>query len=541
MAASAKNQKRQATSGRTAVKPNPDFGKNGVRPSGQKNPGPGSRGGVQTANRPQRSPQKGTAAVKRRKKRSNAPLVIFTILLLTVALVCFVYGMGYIYYKDKFVANTFINGISVGGKTRNEVEQMFAHNELPATIQITTPTEHVIDIPLDEIGYKYSYSEELDKIFDDIDRKSWFAFFLRKTDYSFTDVASYDSEKLMSAIDAADWGNEENINAEIKSGDEGYYVIPEVQGDVFDMGGLKRYIASSLDKADYNIDSIDSGAYVLPETVEEDYKAKIETLNRFWNMEINYDFNYTKEKLTGKKLAKMVKVKRDGSYTIDRDACMTYIEKLADKYDTYNTERKFKATIQGKITVPTSSDAKYGWWLDKEECCDQLVRIIEKGENRKKVTPIYYKQGEYEFSGFPSGRSEKDDIGNTYVEVDLTNQQFWVYKKGKKVRSGYIVSGQTTSAARTTLPGVYKVWQKDTNYRMKDSNADGEEWDTKCDYWTRIAIVGIGMHDSQWRGNAFGGSIYKYNGSHGCINMSLADAKYIYEKVAMGTPVVMYY
>ena len=76
---------------------------------------------------------------------------------------------------------------------------------------------------------------------------------------------------------------------------------------------------------------------------------------------------------------------------------------------------------------------------------------------------------------------------------------------------------------------------------MKGSNSDGDEWETKCSYWNRVAIVGIGLHDSQWRGNAFGGSIYKYNGSHGCINMPLSGAKYIYEKVEKGTPVVMYY
>lgn len=535
MAASAGNREKAGSSGRTATKPNPDFGRGGVRSSGQRYAG-GPRGNVQYARRPS-----GGAAAKRRRKKSKGPIIALLLLLFSFIVVFMVYSIGYIYYKDKFVANTYINGVSVGGKTLNEAKLMFAHNEVPATIQITTPTDHIINLPLDEIDYSYSYSEELDKIFADIDRKSWFSFFTRKTDYSFNDVASYSKDKLMSAIDAADWGSVENVNADLKSGDDGYYIVPEVQGDVFEMDTLKSYIVSNLNDAIYNLDSYDSGAYIPPETVGEDYKAKLETLNRFWNMEINYDFNYTKEKLTGKKLVKLVKVKRDGSYTIDRDACMEYIDKLAEKYDTYNTERKFKATIQGKITIPTSSDAKYGWWLDKAECCDQLVRMIDKGENRKKVTPIYYKQGEFEFSGNPSARSKKDDIGDTYVEIDLTNQQFWVYKKGKKVRSGYVVSGQTTSEARTTLPGVYKVWQKETDYRMKDSNADGEEWDTTCKYWTRIAIVGIGMHDSQWRGNAFGGNIYKYNGSHGCINMSLDDAKYMYEKVAMNTPVVMYY
>lgn len=502
-------------------------------------------GGVQTKRTPQQAkrqqPKNYSAPKKRRRRRKNkTPLIALTVVLTLLIAVLFIYFAGYFFYKNKFTANTYVNGIDVSGKTLEEAEALFAHQEVPDTLQIIRPSEDVINISMEAINYKYSYEEELRKIYDDLDRKSWFAFIFHQTDYKFTDVASYDKEALMEQLDLSDWGDIKNENAKIKSGDDGYYVVPEVQGDIFDMETMKNYVVKCLDKAAYTVVGIDSGAYVPPDTVSSDYDAKLETLNKMWNVKIFYNFNYTKEKLTGKTLCKMINVKRDGSYTVDEDACMKYVEKLAKKYDTYNTKRKFHATIQGKITVPVSSDAKYGWWLDQQQTCDQLVKMIKKGKTKKNVYPIYYKQGNYEFTGLASARSEKDDIGDTYLEVDLTNQQFWYYKKGKKKRSGYIVSGQTTSEARTTLPGVYKVWQKATNYRMKDTNADGESWDTTCNYWNRIAIVGIGMHDSTWRG-AFGGDIYKYNGSHGCINMTYDDAKYIYDNVAMGTPVVMYY
>lgn len=512
----------------------------GQRPrSGSSGTGTRPRSSSSPSHRP--SGQRGqAAAVRRRKKRSKAPVIALLAVLFLFLLIVMVYWLGFIYYKNRFTANTFVNGQDVGGKTFAEAERMFAHSEVPSSIQVKTPTDNTVDLSLSNIGYKYSYSEELEKIYNDIDRKSWFSFLLTRTDYNFSDVASYNYDALMSEIEDADWGSEENQNAQIKSGDDGYYVIPEVQGDVFDMDTLKSSIAHQLDNAVYTVDWADTEAYIPPETVKGDYDAKIETLNKFWNMEINYDFNYTKEKLTGKKLAKMVKVKRDGTWTIDEDKCMEYIEELADKYDTYNKPRKFKATKLGKITVPPSSDAKYGWWLDQKACCKQLIGIIKKGENRKKVVPVYYKDGNFEFTGVPEARSENDDIGKTYLEVDLTNQMWWYYKDGKKKKEGYVVSGQTTSAARTTLPGVYKLWQKDTNYRMKDRNADGEQWDTTCNYWNRIAIVGIGMHDSTWR-YGFGGTIYQYDGSHGCINMSYYDAQYVYENVPLGTPVVMYY
>lgn len=490
---------------------------------------------------PQRRSSGGSAAaVKRRKKNSRAPLYMLVFLLLLAGACALGYYVGLDYYKDKFTANTFVNGENVSGLNFETALTLFKHDEVPKTMKIIRPNEEAVEIPLDAIDYEFSSDKELKKIFDDIDRKSWFASYFKKTDYSFTDVSSYNSEKLDEQIDSADWGSEENKDAVIKVNDDGYYIQNEVQGDVFDMDTMRTFVHKSLSNSEYEVKGVDSGAYIPPEKNADYFSAKLETLNKMFKVKICYNFDYTKEKLTGKALCKLIHVRRDGSYTVDEDACEKYIESLAEKYDTYNKKRKFKATIQGKITVPTSDDAKYGWWLDQEACTEELVKMVKNGKTKKNVKPLYWHEGNFEFVGLASDRSEKGDIGKTYIEVDLTNQQWWYYKNGKKKRHGYVVSGQTTSPARTTLPGVYKVWQKDTNYRMKDRNADGESWDTTCNYWNRIAIVGIGMHDSTWRG-AFGGDIYKYNGSHGCINMTYDDAKYIYDNVAFNTPVVMYY
>ena len=191
------------------------------------------------------------------------------------------------------------------------------------------------------------------------------------------------------------------------------------------------------------------------------------------------------------------------------------------------------------VTVEDGGDGIYGWWIDQQETCDMLVGLLEDGENVT-VDPIYWSDGPLEYTGVESARSADDDIGDTYIEIDLTEQELWYYVDGKEEYNCYIVSGQTTSAARTTCEGVYKLWSKETNKRMKDRNADGDEWDTTCNYWNNVSVCGIGLHDSTWRGE-FGGTIYQWNGSHGCINMSYYDAEYVYENVELGTPVVMFY
>ncbi|HJD30244.1 MAG TPA: L,D-transpeptidase, partial [Candidatus Blautia avicola] len=51
---------------------------------------------------------------------------------------------------------------------------------------------------------------------------------------------------------------------------------------------------------------------------------------------------------------------------------------------------------------------------------------------------------------------------------------------------------------------------------------------------------GIGFHDADWRWY-FGGSIYLYNGSHGCINLPVSFAGEFYENLEAGCPIICFY
>ena len=73
---------------------------------------------------------------------------------------------------------------------------------------------------------------------------------------------------------------------------------------------------------------------------------------------------------------------------------------------------------------------------------------------------------------------------------------------------------------------------------LKGKNADGTEYESPVTYWMPFN-GGQGMHDASWRGT-FGGTIYKYSGSHGCVNMPPKKAGKVYKTVEAGFPVVVY-
>ena len=57
-------------------------------------------------------------------------------------------------------------------------------------------------------------------------------------------------------------------------------------------------------------------------------------------------------------------------------------------------------------------------------------------------------------------------------------------------------------------------------------------------YWMPFA-GNVGIHDASWR-SEFGGNLYLWEGSHGCVNVPYDKAAGIYANIEVGMPVVVY-
>ncbi len=115
------------------------------------------------------------------------------------------------------------------------------------------------------------------------------------------------------------------------------------------------------------------------------------------------------------------------------------------------------------------------------------------------------------------------DYGDSYVEINLTNQHLFLYKDGKLVVESDFVSGNL-SKGHDTPTGAFGLTYKTMNAVLR-----GPDYETRLPTGCRLTAI-VGMHDATWR-NKFGGSIYKTGGSHGCINLPASAAKKIYETI----------
>ena len=204
-----------------------------------------------------------------------------------------------------------------------------------------------------------------------------------------------------------------------------------------------------------------------------------------------------------------------------------YIASLAKEYDTLGTTRKFKSASGRKVKV---SGGDYGWKMDQTAELKALKKNIRKGEPVERE-PKWYRRAKVH---------KEKDWGNTYAEVDLTNQKMYFIKKGKVVMSSDVVTGRPTPD-RVTPHGVYDLTYKTRNATLRgERDENGEpEYETPVAYWMPFN-AGIGFHDATWQ-SSFGGSRYKTNGSHGCVNMPLSKAKELYSLIPNECPIICYH
>jgi hypothetical protein len=124
--------------------------------------------------------------------------------------------------------------------------------------------------------------------------------------------------------------------------------------------------------------------------------------------------------------------------------------------------------------------------------------------------------------GFREGHS-------SFVEVNLSLQKLWLFKKGCLILETDVVTGNKKTGHQTPK-GDYSV-----RYKTKDRVLRGPGYEAFVRYWMPF-YKGYGLHDADWR-RTFGGTIWERAGSHGCVNMPVRNAPIVYNNVSVGTKV----
>lgn len=442
-----------------------------------------------------------------------------------------VYIGGAVYFRDKFFINTKVNGMDVSKQTVEMVDNTIANNIHKYTITLIERGKKKEKITADQIGYHYVSDGEVQGFKDQQNPYTWPRALWENYRYKFESSTTYDKKKLTKTLKALDCMNEKNVvapkDAFLKFGETTYEIEPEVEGNTVDYEKLAALVKNLIEHGEKKASLEKNDCYVQPAVRQdnEPLNQLMNNLNQYCRTSITYVFGEKREVLDGKTIKDWVTYDEAGTVTFDEEQVRNYVNMLADQYDTYDRPREFKTNDGSMVTVKGGS---YGWMVDQEQEIVDLTKLIQLGAEQER-SPAFA-QTAVSF--------DNSDLGQDYIEIDLTRQHLWMYIGGQVAVSSDFVSGSMVKAGCATPGGTYTLYYKKSPDVLR-SDKPGDSYATPVTYWMPFN-GGIGLHDANWRGS-FGGNIYQYNGSHGCINLPTDAARQIYEQIYKGFPIICYY
>jgi lipoprotein-anchoring transpeptidase ErfK/SrfK len=117
--------------------------------------------------------------------------------------------------------------------------------------------------------------------------------------------------------------------------------------------------------------------------------------------------------------------------------------------------------------------------------------------------------------------------GVHWLDVDLSQQRMSAYA-GDTLVNSFIVSTGTWQTP--TVTGSFKVWVK-----LRSSDMSGPGYYLPDVPYVMYFYKDYGIHGTYWHNN-FGTPM-----SHGCVNLSIPDAEWVYNFSSVGTVVNVHY
>ena len=445
------------------------------------------------------------------------------------------YGAVTYYYADRFFEGTYINGIDCSNKTAYEVEQAIASTVEAYSIEVTSRNQDPQTISGSQIGYQYMSDGEVLNLLKQQKPYEWVRGFMETRSYNTQENVTFDKTLLQNEVKALNCAQPENQvepeNAYVAMNGDEFTIVPETEGSKLKVKEAYKALDAAISGSQTSIDlGSTPDVYAVAAVTSEDstLQATRDAYNNYTKASITYTFGDQTVTLDGSTLKNWLQFDEKGQLVQD-DASFTqhvkdFVAQLASEHNTVGTTRSFNTTSGRTVSVYGSA---YGWKIDQDAEAAQLTEEIRTGTQTTREPVYSMRANAYGYN----------DIGSTYIEVDLSSQHMYYYQGGSIIFDSDIVSGDIRYDDRATPPGIFTLYYK----KSPDVLRGAKKPDGTYEYETSVTFNGgIGFHDATWQAY-FGGDRYTYAGSHGCINMPLDAAATLYSIIDTNVPIVCFY
>ncbi len=476
------------------------------------------------------------------KKKNNwysnhkKPVLICGIVVLVLLVV---YLAGMLYYNDKFLNGTMVNGSDVGGMTLQKANDQLSKKVNGQSLKLIFNDGQSEVLQSAQLGVSYNKDNSLNQLMKNQNKWAWFIGFFKNEKNTLTDLIQISDENLTNGIASMEHAKEENqiapTDAYIQYKDGSFSIIEETLGSKFNTEELVKNIKVALSEGKQQLDVTKANGYVKPQVYkdDQDLNNQLKAANEYCLSTITYTTPKGKEiALDGSTLITWLSKQDDGSYTKDesvfKEKLTAFVKELASQYNSIGATRTFTGKDGQSHTV---SGGTYGFRVSTDSEVSALLKMINENKSENNRIPEHTGQ-------LPSG--ENGGLGTTYLEINITKQHLWFVKDGSVVLESDFVSGKESDSTRLTPSGTYYIYNKERNRVLRGTKQpNGKyEYESPVSYWMPFN-KGIGLHDASWR-STFGGDIYINSGSHGCINLPTGFAGSLYSQIYVNLPVVVY-
>lgn len=430
--------------------------------------------------------------------------------------------------EDKFLFNTTINGVDCSLMTAEQAEEVYMTKYFQ-NMNFTIKDDYNGEFKITKNMFDFSDAENPSDLIKEVNKFDWVRSLFNPQVFTTTSGSALDKiediiVEQLPALNSENFIEPVDARLEFNKETKKYEIIPETEGTALDEEVLIDSILYHIQygAGDINISDID-GLYseAKIKSNNPDLIKLRDDLNKELSFNVTYDVRGNTEYFNADDIMEFITVDLDNfTYSYDKEAAADkFVNDISFTYDTAYRDLKFTTSLGDEVIVPAGNR---GWALNLKGTKDKLLEYMDQGGNidGEVVWRLTAKNnGNYDFFN--------------YVEIDLTSQHLWCYKNGKLVVDCDIVSGSIYGGNKTPS-GRFAL-----TYKTRDAVLRGQGYESPVSYW--MPFNGdIGMHDASWR-SRFGGTIYKYNGSHGCINMPTEAAKKVYNAIDSSFAVICYY
>lgn len=439
-------------------------------------------------------------------------------------------GVGY--YSNRFVANTTFGTVDISNLTLVKAQEKLESDLNEREVVLKENDQEVARIKLSDLKGEFNTESNLETVYQSQDPSVWLTSYFEEEAFEdvLTDQVSINPSNIELVLSENGLSNAEReaaVNAAINySDDEGYFIEDGQSGTQIDFEKLGETIVNAVQSNETSVDLEEAYAEPAIDGESDVVTSVMDTINDFSDIQLTLQIAGDELTLPQETIESWIYFDSNNQLVVDYDLVYNYVSALNEEYATYNKNRQFQSTLQGEVTVPPGI---LGWGIDVEYETQTIIDELYAGVDVTREPATFSSGG---------NANSADEIGGTYVEIDLTYQMMYLYVDGEMIVGTDIVSGQIGAE---TVPGANAVNEMLTDTKLRGYNQFRKvEYATPVSYWIRFDNQAQGIHDASWQG-AYGGDVWTYAGSLGCINTPYWAVETIYNNVTYGTPVLVFY